>query len=310
MSISVIHHSFVVPCELAGLRLDVVLAKLLPDYSRSRIQHWIRSGSCKRNGAVCTEVKAEVWTADNLTLQAEVENELKGHEAQAIALDIVYEDEAILVLNKAVGLVVHPGNGNRDGTLLNALLHHLPQLEAVPRAGIVHRLDKDTSGLLVIAKNLVAQTDLVRQLQARTVKRNYAAVVLGDLVRGGTIDASIGRHSTQRTRMAVVDSGKEARTHYEVLERFGNATWIECSLETGRTHQIRVHMAHLGHPLLGDDTYRGRRAVPANLAFTRQALHAWRLGLIHPQTQQAMQWQVDLPADLQALLLRLRENHA
>ncbi len=216
--------------------------------------------------------------------------------AQAIPLAIVYEDDALLVLDKPAGLVVHPGSGNRDGTLQNALLHHAPALATLPRAGIVHRLDKDTSGLMVVAKTETAQVDLVRQLAARSVKREYVAVVFGDLARATTIDAPIGRHPTQRTEMAVVTAGKPARTHVDVIERFGAATLVQCRLETGRTHQIRVHLTALGHPLLGDPTYRGRRKpgppLPAAaFSFPRQALHARRLGLVHPVTRAPMQWE-------------------
>jgi len=217
-------------------------------------------------------------------------------------LSIVHEDAAILVLDKPAGLVVHPGSGNWDGTLLNALLHHAPVLAALPRAGIVHRLDKDTSGLMVVAKTPEAQTDLVRQLQARSVRREYAALAVGDLARGGTVDAPIGRHPTRRTTMAVVASGKPARTHYDVLERFGIATLLACRLETGRTHQIRVHLASLGHPLVGDPAYGRRQPV----AFARQALHARRLGLLHPLNDVACAWESPLPPDFADLLLRLR----
>jgi 23S rRNA pseudouridine1911/1915/1917 synthase len=215
----------------------------------------------------------------------------------------VYEDDAVIVIDKPPGLVVHPGSGNWSGTLANALLHHAPALAAVPRAGIVHRLDKDTSGLLVVAKTVTAQTHLVRQLQARSVKREYLALVHGRVARGGKVAAPIGRHPAHRTRMAVVSGGKEAVTHYEVRERFEHATLLVCRLETGRTHQIRVHMHSIGHPLVGDPVY-GRRVAPAGplAAFRRQALHAERLGLIHPVTGQPMSWHAPLPADLRGLL--------
>jgi len=219
-------------------------------------------------------------------------------QAEAIDLDIVYEDDALLVINKPAGLVVHPGSGNWSGTLLNALLHHAPQLQGVPRAGIVHRLDKETSGLLVVAKTLEAQTDLVRQLQARTVKRHYLALVEGNVEQAGKVEAPIGRHPTTRTKMAVVSRGKPAVTHYSVLQRFARHTLIECRLETGRTHQIRVHMQSIGHPLVGDPTYGSKRVH----AFKRQALHAARLGLIHPVTHAAMEWEAPLPEDMHALL--------
>jgi 23S rRNA pseudouridine1911/1915/1917 synthase len=224
-----------------------------------------------------------------------------------IPLAVVFEDDAILVLDKPAGLVVHPGNGNPDGTLLNALLHHAPQLEAVPRAGIVHRLDKETSGLMVVAKTLAAQTALVRRLQARDVGRHYLALVHGVLTGPGTVDAPIGRHPTHRTKMAVVAGAREARTHYAVRERFDAATLIECRLETGRTHQIRVHMASIGHPLVGDPVYGRRRCGDARLdAFERQALHAFRLALAHPVSGEPMSWEVDLPDDFAQLLDGLR----
>src|SRR5204862_2734583 len=208
------------------------------------------------------------------------------------------EDDAVLVIANPAGLVVHPGRGNWSGTLLNALLAHAPQLETLPRAGIVHRLDKETSGLLVVAKTLTAQTALVRQLAARTVKRQYLALAAGDVARGGTVDAPIGRHPTRRTTMAIVATGKPARTHYEVIERFGVATLLSCRLETGRTHQIRVHLASLGHPLVGDPAY-GKRGP---IALARQALHAARLGLVHPVTGRACEWNAPLPADFSGLL--------
>lgn len=220
-------------------------------------------------------------------------------------LTIIHEDEALLVVNKPQGLVVHPGAANWHGTLLNALLMHEPSLAGIPRAGIVHRLDKDTSGLLVVAKTLSAQTDLVRQLAARAVKREYLAVVHGRVPRDGTVSAPIGRHPRQRTRMAVVTRGRDAVTHYEVLERFAGACLLRCRLETGRTHQIRVHLAALGHPLVGDPTY-GKRA--SKILFPRQALHAERLALIHPDTRRTMRWRARPPADLEGLLATLRSE--
>ena len=224
------------------------------------------------------------------------------HAAESIALAVVYEDDALIVLDKPAGLVVHPGSGNWAGTMQNALLHHAPGLSAIPRAGIVHRLDKDTSGLLVVARTLQAQTDLVRQLQARTVRREYLALAVGDIAVGGTIDAPIGRHPARRTTMAVVATGKPARTHFEVVERFGGATLLRCRLETGRTHQIRVHLASRGHPLVGDPAYGKKGPV----AFGRQALHAFRLGLVHPATRAGMAWEAPLPADFAALLAALQ----
>jgi len=230
-------------------------------------------------------------------------------EAEDIALTIVYEDEALLVIDKPAGLVVHPGSGNWSGTMMNALLHHAPDLAQVPRAGIVHRLDKDTSGLLVVARTLAAQTDLVRQLQARSVKRQYLALVHGVLTGEGSVDAPIGRHPVQRTRMAVVRGGREARTHYLPREGFPGATLVECRLETGRTHQIRVHMASINHPLVGDPVYGRRRCgIPVLDAFPRQALHAWRLALVHPDLGRELAWESPLPADFAELLQTLRNG--
>lgn len=229
--------------------------------------------------------------------------------SEAMVLPIVFEDDALIVIDKPAGLVVHPGSGNRSATMMNGLLHHAPGLAAVPRAGIVHRLDKETSGLLVVAKTLVAQTDLVRQLQDRSVSRRYLALAHGNVVGDGTVDAAIGRHPVQRTKMAVVKHGRDARTHYSVRERFDDATLLECRLETGRTHQIRVHMASIGHPLVGDPVY-GRRKVANEVLdrFPRQALHAWQLSFRHPTTGLTVAWQSELPADFAELLEGLRHG--
>lgn len=300
-----------VPGECAGMRLDQVLAKLLPEYSRSRLQEWIAQGLVTLNGAAASS-KQKVWGGENISVLPQQHPSEQPYQAEDIALDIVYEDDSILVVNKPVGLVVHPGSGNWQGTLLNALLHHAPQLAQVPRAGIVHRLDKDTSGLLVVARTLTAQTALVRQLQARSVHREYLALAHGEVQHGGTVDAPIGRHPTQRTKMAVLDNGKPAVTHYQVEERFPGCTLLRCKLETGRTHQIRVHLASLGHPLVGDSTYlKGPQKCPPQLrailtAFPRQALHAGRLGLEHPVTGEWMEWQAPLPDDMQRLLQQIR----
>ena len=285
------------------MRFDQALARMFPEHSRSRLAAWVKEGRARLDHAA-VDAKRKVWGGERVSLEVQAEPQETAQQAEAIALNIVHEDAALLVLNKPAGLVVHPGSGNWQGTLLNGLLHHHPPLAAIPRAGIVHRLDKDTSGLLVVAKTLEAQTDLVRQLQARTVVRQYLALVHGVLARDGVVDAPIGRHQTQRTRMAVSEHGRAARTHYRVLERYAKATLLECSLDTGRTHQIRVHLQSIGHPLVGDPVYRaGRGAALGPLAsFKRQALHAFRLGLVHPSSGEAMQWEAPPPEDLRDLL--------
>ncbi|MDP1613713.1 MAG: 23S rRNA pseudouridine(1911/1915/1917) synthase RluD [Sulfuritalea sp.] len=299
-----------VPAECAGWRLDAALAKLFPEHSRSRLQGWLKAGLIRLDGGEA-ESKRKVYGGERIDFDADVAASPAPTFRDAgedIALHVVFEDEALIVVDKPAGLVVHPGNGNASGTLMNALLHHAPQLAAIPRAGIVHRLDKDTSGLVVVAKTLTAQTDLVRQMQARSVKRHYLALALGTVERDGTVDAPLGRHAVQRTKMAIVRAGgKEARTHYAVLERFARATLLECRLETGRTHQIRVHLASIKHPLAGDPTYGKTRSGDPRLdAFPRQALHAWRLALVHPATGAEMAWESPLPADFAELLEALR----
>ncbi len=308
-------HRLAVPPDAAGQRLDQVLAQLLPQHSRSRMKAWIEAGLVRIDDRVVVVPRHRLGGGEALLVTEGAATTDDRVAAQAIDLPIVHEDAAILVVDKPAGLVVHPGSGNRDGTLQNALVHHAPALATLPRAGIVHRLDKDTSGLLVVAKTSEAQTSLVRQLAARTVKREYAALVRGDVARATTIDAPIGRHPVQRTTMAVVASGKEARTQVEPVERFGDATLVRCRLETGRTHQIRVHLAAIGHPLLGDPTYGGRRrqaidALPALQAFRRQALHAQRLGLVHPVSGETLAFEAPLPDDLAALLAALRARPA
>jgi 23S rRNA pseudouridine1911/1915/1917 synthase len=316
-----------VPPELAGLRLDQALARLFPEHSRSRLQAWVRAGRVTVDARRPADVKRKVWGGERVALADSPAGAADAYAPQPISLAVVYEDGAIMVIDKPAGLVVHPGAGHRDGTLANALLHRVPVLAGVPRAGLVHRLDKDTTGLLVVAKTLPAHVHLVRQLAARTVKREYLALVHGRVPAGGEVDAPIGRHPTARTRMAVTARGKPARTRYRVVERFADATLLGVELDTGRTHQIRVHMRAIGHPIVGDPTYgrraasddgrrvdarRGRRAgarVAVHellAAFPRQALHAARLGLVHPATGAACEWRSDLPRDIRELLDRLR----
>lgn len=308
--------TLVIQQSLGGLRLDQALSKSLPDYSRSRLQGWIKEGLVLVDDQPAS-AKQKVWGGERVEVKPQPRPEESAFKAQDISLPIVYEDAHILVINKPAGMVVHPAAGNWEGTLLNALLHHAPQLKDLPRAGIVHRLDKDTSGLLVVAKTIAAQTSLVRQLQARTVKREYRAIVWGEVWQNGTVETQIGRHPHARTKMAVTRvGGKPAITHYEVLERFAVHTYLRCRLETGRTHQIRVHMQHLGAPLVGDPVYGMRGIVPnkaitptlreALKKFKRQALHAVRLGLIHPATGEPMEWQAELPEDMKMLLEAMR----
>jgi 23S rRNA pseudouridine1911/1915/1917 synthase len=291
------------PRQSAGLRFDLALAQALPQYSRSRLKSWIDAGRVTLD-ARPADPRRKIWGGEQVVVHPDEQPAETSLPPQDIALEVVHEDDAILVVDKPAGLVVHPGSGNRDATMQNALLHHSPELAHVPRAGIVHRLDKDTSGLLVVAKTLQAQTDLVRQLQARSVRREYLALALGDVVRGGTVDAPIGRHPVHRTTMAVVAAGKPARTHFEVVERFGTTTLLRCRLETGRTHQIRVHLASIGHPLVGDRAYGRRQPID----FHRQALHAARLGLVHPATRIDCRWESPLPPDMAGLLARSRES--
>ncbi|OYY93862.1 MAG: 23S rRNA pseudouridine(1911/1915/1917) synthase [Hydrogenophilales bacterium 28-61-23] len=308
-------HLLTIPPEHAGKRLDQSLAELLPSYSRSRLQSWIESGHILLAGAVASQ-KQKVWGGEQVQVTPEAAPEETAYQAEDIGLNIVYEDDAILVIDKPAGLVTHPGAGNWQGTLLNALLHYLPAAAAIPRAGIVHRLDKDTSGLMVVAKTLEAQTQLVRDLQARTVKRIYWAVALGVFARAeGSVDAAIGRHPTQRVKMAVHDKdssvSKPALTYWKVLKQYPRAAWVECRLATGRTHQIRVHLTHLGHPLLGDPVYRGKNQNPPGLPpFQRQALHAVRLGLKHPVTGEEMEWEAPPPQDFADLIAALENPDA
>ncbi|WP_153916583.1 23S rRNA pseudouridine(1911/1915/1917) synthase RluD [Shewanella sp. TC10] len=299
-----------------GLRLDQALAELFPDYSRTRIKEWILSGAVSVDGVVVDIPREKVLESQLIAVEATLEEEVKD-KAQNIELNIVYEDEHIIVVNKQAGLVVHPGAGNADGTLLNALLHHCPDIEHVPRAGIVHRLDKDTTGLMVVAKTVEAQTHLVTALQARDIVREYEAIVIGTMTAGGTVDEPIERHETRRTQMAVIAGGRPSVTHYRVAEKFRAHTRLRLRLETGRTHQIRVHMDYIGHVLVGDPVYGGRPRPPKKASpeffdilknFNRQALHAVRLELAHPFTHEIMSWQAPIPEDMQMLAKAMRKD--
>lgn len=306
-----------VSADLLGARLDQALAQLFPDYSRSRLKVWIEDDRVKVNGAIVNKAREKVFGGEQIEIQAELEEEIR-FEPQAIPLNIVYEDDDILVINKPKELVVHPGAGNPDGTVLNALLHHYPQIAEVPRAGIVHRLDKDTTGLMVVAKTVPAQTHLVTALQKREITREYEAVASGIMTQGGKVDEPMARHPTKRTAMAVHPMGKAAVTHYRIMERFRNYTRLRLRLETGRTHQIRVHMAHIAHPLLGDQLYGGRPRPPKGASadflevlrnFKRQALHAAMLRLHHPITNELMEWHAPLPEDFVELIEALKADY-
>jgi 23S rRNA pseudouridine1911/1915/1917 synthase len=297
--------SAMVPGALGGLRLDHALARLFQQYSRNRLQAWLKSGHILVDGARA-EASQPVAGGERIALTPPAVPDSAAPRAQRMPLKVVYEDRDLIVIDKPAGLVVHPGAGVPDRTLLNALLAHAPELAAVPRAGIVHRLDKDTSGLLVVARNVSSQAKLAEQLAARTVRRVYLALVHGDPPAQGTIDAPIGRDTRARTRMAVTRRGKEARTRYRVLERFGHAALVECRLETGRTHQIRVHFQHIRHPLVGDAVYR--RGTRQGLALPRQALHAAELELVHPRSGKTMSWRSPLPRDMAKLLEGLRRG--
>ncbi|MGZ5049475.1 MAG: 23S rRNA pseudouridine(1911/1915/1917) synthase RluD [Methylobacter sp.] len=304
-----------VPFGLAGMRLDQVLAEVFSDYSRSKLQTWVKAGRVQVNGQIL-KAKDKLEGGETITLDAEAEVVVTS-EAEEIPLDIIYEDDSILIVNKPAGLVVHPAAGNWSGTLLNALLNHDSNLETLPRAGIVHRIDKETSGLLMIAKTLQAHNSLTEQLQEREINREYLAITKGRMTAGGTVDEPIGRHPTDRKRYVVRQSGKFAVTHYRVVQRFARHTLIRVKLETGRTHQIRVHMAHIRFPLLGDQVYGGRFQMPPDCGerlekelrnFKRQALHAAKLGLVHPVTDEYMEWEQPLPEDMTQLLEALAEN--
>ena len=299
-----------VPSHHGGKRLDQVLALLCPRHSRSRLQAWIKDGYVTVDGAALKQ-KDAVQGGQTIEVRAQINSQNEKWTGQEIPVSVIHEDEAILVVNKTPGIVVHPGAGNPDRTLVNALLHYCPNLAQVPRAGIVQRLDKDTSGIMVVAKSLQAHTRLVRDLQDRKITREYRALVHGQLISGGTITATIGRHPTQRTRMSVTGKGKTATTHYRITRKYPFCTDLKLRLETGRTHQIRVHLAHLGHPVIGDPVYGGRKRFPKNVsdtlrdalaAFPRQALHSIRLELRHPVTDERMEWEAPLAADMADLL--------
>ncbi len=302
--------SAAVPTDLAGLRMDLALVKLFPQFSRNRLQVWLKSGHVLVDGRQ-PESSAMTIGGEKIQLAPPPAADVAAPRAQRMALAIVFEDAHLIVIDKPVGLVVHPGAGNPDQTLLNGLLAHAPALRNVPRAGIVHRLDKDTSGLLVVAKNLTAQMRLAAQLAERSVKRTYLAVVHGEPPERGTIDEPIGRDSRERTRMAVVSSGRDARTNYEVRERFESSVrqsfaLLECRLDTGRTHQIRVHLQHIKCPIVGDSVYR--RGARPGLSFPRQALHAAALELTHPRTGKLKRWSAPLPEDMAQLIETLRHG--
>ena len=290
-----------IPLEMAGLRLDQALARLMPEESRSRLARLIEEGHVRVDGAQAA-ARRKVKSGEAVEVALVPRPAQSAVTPEAIGLAVVHEDDDIVVIDKPAGLVVHPGSGNWSGTLLNALLHHAPSAADLPRGGIVHRLDKETSGLLVVARNERAQLALVRQLQDHSVKRTYLAVARGKVAADGTVDAPIGRHPVQRTRMAVVAGGKRAVTHFRVRERLPAHTLLECELETGRTHQIRVHLASVGHALEGDPVYGGR----GTRLFHRQALHAWKLAFVHPGSGERVGFESPLPADFRELLERLR----
>lgn len=308
-----ISHTLTLPTEFQGKRLDATVSHILSQYSRNLIKQWILDGQLLHNGNVA-KPKDPVAEGDIVTIESSLESQL-SNVAQSFPLNIVFEDDQLLVINKPAGLVVHPGAGNQDHTLLNALLHYDPSLEYLPRAGIVHRLDKETSGLMVIAKTIETHTYLIDLMQQHEVKRTYEAVICGPCISGATIDAPMGRHPKQRTKMAVINNGKPAVTHFRLIERFREHTHVRVMLETGRTHQIRVHMAHIRHPVVGDPVYGGRFKLPPKATpelieelrgFKRQALHAAELTLEHPLTHEPLTWKAPLPQDMQNLLKSLK----
>ena len=305
-----------VPETLKGKRLDQALVELCPDHSRSRLQTWIKAGYVKIGEDIPSQ-RQILQGGETLYINVQPEPASKDLKKEAIPVDFIHVDEDIIILNKPAGLVVHPGAGNPEHTLMNALLYHYPDLEQLPRAGIVQRLDKDTSGLMIVAKSLKAHTSLVNQLQKRSMSREYQAIVNGVMTGGGTVDAPIGRHRINRKRMAVVSTGKPAITHYTVLQRFVAHSHIRLKLESGRTHQIRVHMAHIHHSIVGDPVYGGRPKFPRDAGaeliqllqkFPRQALHACYIRIVHPRTENEMYWEIPLPEDMARLISLLSTN--
>jgi len=302
--------TLVVPEKHTGKRLDQVLALLCPQHSRARLQEWIKAGLVNVDGEL-RKKKDSVYSGQSIEVRTQTGPHNDSWSGQKIPVDIIYEDDDLIILNKSPGIVVHPGAGNPDKTLANALLFYCSELARIPRAGIIQRLDKDTSGIMVIAKSLGAHTQLVKDLQARKITREYRAVIHGRLISGGRVNAPIGRHPTQRKRMAVTGNGKTATTHYRIIRKFPAFTDVKVNLETGRTHQIRVHMRHLGHPVVGDPVYGGRNRMAKNIsralgekitAFPRQALHAARLELIHPVSKERLAWSAPLAQDIKNLL--------
>jgi 23S rRNA pseudouridine1911/1915/1917 synthase len=305
-----------VPESLAGNRLDQIAAKLFPEYSRARLQSLIKEGKLLVNGKE-SRAKDRLILGDQIAVTVEPQKPL-DHQAEPIPLNIVYEDDAVLIINKDAGSVVHPAAGNRSGTILNGLLHLIPDLKTIPRAGIVHRLDKDTTGIMVVAKTSGSYASLVNQLTQRTIKREYEAVVVGVLTGGGVVNAPIGRHPVHRKKQAVNEAGKEAITHYRIISRYRSHTHVQLNLETGRTHQIRVHMAHINHRLVGDPLYGGRLQMPVASSpgltnilqnFKRQALHAKSLTFMHPETGRQVSWEVETTTDMRELLVALRSDY-
>jgi 23S rRNA pseudouridine1911/1915/1917 synthase len=303
-----------VPEELDGKRLDQALAKLCPEHSRSRLQSWIKSGDVTVNKSNYKQ-RGEVNFGDIIEIDAEIQTG-ESYEAEAIELDIIYSDESIIIINKPAGLVVHPGAGNPNHTLVNALLNFDASLEAIPRAGIIHRLDKDTTGVMVVARTLESHTVLVDQLQQRNIKREYQAIVCGQLISGGSIENKMGRHPVHRTKMAVTNSGKVAITHYKILKKYQHYTHLHVQLETGRTHQIRVHMSHMKHPIVGDPVYGNNKSIKKGVSpslhdiiksFYRQALHAFSLELPHPASKETVKFTAELPEDINALIDALNQ---